>query len=144
MKNELKNCPPIYMASRASVPARPALWNKLRDEVGWNIVSTWHNPENMDQDRLDMRSLWRVIPSEIALCHVVVLYVEQGDLPLKGAFIECGMALALGKPVIVVYPNIGDREHLRKHLGSWISHPQVVVTDRLETAIYILTRENRS
>ena len=67
-----------------------------------------------------MMDLWARIGREVAASLGVVLYVEPGDLPLKGAFIECGMALALCKPVAVVAGDVPASD-----LGSWLAHPLV-------------------
>lgn len=106
--------PRIYVASRASVQDRPAMWRSLRD-AGWNIISTWID-EAGPGETASMSDLWERIDREVASCDVLVLYAEPSDLPLKGAFVEVGMALAYGKPVIVVGAD----------LGSWTHHPMVM------------------
>jgi hypothetical protein len=136
--------PAIYGASRASIPDRPAMWESLRDEHGWNMVSTWHRPENMDHTPgvvVDMRVFWDRIQQEVAACDALVLYVEPNDLPLKGAFVEAGMALARGNRVVIVFKGpTQDGDHLRRCLGSWITHRNVMVCESIWTAEYIITR----
>jgi len=131
--------PAIYCASRASVIDRPMMWNTLRDMGGHNIISTWHNTENIQQNT-DMLAMWTQIEREIAVCDALILYAEPKDLPLKGAYVEAGMALAMGKQVFVVYAPSGNPTLLRQHLGSWVSHPNVVVCEALETAFYCIER----
>jgi hypothetical protein len=115
----------VYCASRASVPERPAMWRRLRDEEGWRIVSTWID-EAGPGETADMCELWRRIHGEIAAADGVVLYVEPDDFPLKGALVEVGMALGMGKPVCVV---LGGGLRLEpgslRPLGSWAQHPRV-------------------
>lgn len=134
--------PAIYMASRASVPARPQHWEALR-EGGLNVISTWHRPENL-QPGIDMRTLWDHIEQEVSACDVLILYVDPNDLPLKGAYVEAGMALAWKKRVIVVYKGrLGqsqDGDILRQHLGSWLTHRNVMVCESIQTALFLIDR----
>lgn len=126
--------PAIYMASRASVPARPNMWNYLRDAEFWPIISTWHNPENLQPG--DLSNLWVNIEREVSRCSDLILYVEPNDLPLKGAYVEVGIALAMRKRVFVIYT--GPSTLIRQHLGSWVFHPNVFVCDQLQTAYNII------
>lgn len=121
----------IYVASRASVPARPQMWCSLRAK-GWPIVSTWID-EAGEGETGDFTDLWQRIHDEIAASRGVILYAEESDFPLKGAFIECGMALGMGKPVAVVlkFP-LMDRS--MRPLGSWGNHPLVKICQSLDQA----------
>jgi hypothetical protein len=107
---------PAYVASRASIPERAAMWRRLRDEEGFNIVSSWIDEAGPGQTD-DMKELWHRIRDEIRASKGLVLYVEPGDLPLKGAFVEAGIAFALGIPIYVVCRGIKDP---RRDLGSWV------------------------
>ena len=53
----------IYVASRASVPARGAMWRRLRSE-GWPIVSTWIDEDGEGQTD-DFSDLWERIHREV-------------------------------------------------------------------------------
>lgn len=53
------------------------------------------------------------------------LYAEAGDFPLKGAFIEVGMALSAGVPVVVVAPGVAIEPRSMRPIGSWMAHPLV-------------------
>lgn len=128
--------PGVYVASRASIPERSAMWRRLRDG-GAPIVSSWID-EAGPGETASMLELWERIAAEVAESVGVVLYVEFGDLPLKGALVECGMALALGKIVVVVMPGSTEAER-RKLLGSWIEHPSVLHATAPEVAIQMLT-----
>lgn len=121
----------IYVASRASVPARPQMWRSLRVQ-GWPIVSTWID-EAGEGETGDFTELWQRIHDEIAASCGVILYAEKADFPLKGAFIECGIALGMGKPVAVVlkFP-LMDRS--MRPLGSWGNHPLVKICQSLDQA----------
>lgn len=114
---------PLYVASRASQPQRPALWRGLRDD-GWNIVSSWID-EAGEGETADFGDLWLRIEREVSESAGVILYAELEDFPLKGAYVEAGMALGMGKPVAVVVPG-ADLLHPRSMapIGSWICHPR--------------------
>lgn len=110
----------LYVASRASIPARGRMWRQFRF-AGWPIISTWID-EDGPGETSDWSALWRRIGEEIASCTALVLYAEPEDVPLKGAFVEAGMALALGKPVhVCAWDFLGDTAPL----GSWMWHPLV-------------------
>lgn len=108
----------LYVASRASIPERPAMWRALRDQ-GVMIISSWIDEAGAGETA-DMGELWERIDREVRNARKLVLYVEPGDLPLKGAFVEVGMALAYGVPVDVVAPGVD-----RAALGSWTYHEAV-------------------
>ena len=116
---------PLYVASRASLLTRPNMWKFLRRE-GWNIISTWID-ECGPEETKDFTALWFRIQGEIQASCGLILYAETEDFPLKGAYVEVGMALAYGKPVAVVLPGVEiELPHVRP-VGSWINHPQVRV-----------------
>lgn len=112
----------VYVASRASLPERPAMWLELR-AAGFPITSTWIDESGPGQTA-SMAKLWVRIADEIRRSVGVVLYVERADLPLKGALIECGIALGDGRSVAVVTPDL-TRDERAKLLGSWVEHPLV-------------------
>ena len=97
--------PAIYVASRASVPARGAMWRDLRQR-GVLITSTWID-KNGEGATLDQSEQWARIASEVTSSDHLILYVEENDFPLKGAFVEIGMALGANIPVSVVAPCLG-------------------------------------
>lgn len=113
--------PLLYVASRASHPARPAMWRGFRD-LGWRIVSSWID-EAGPGETADMGELWARIGREIREADGLILYAEPADFPLKGALIEAGMALALGKPVAVVLPGGIEDGRSCRPIGSWVHHP---------------------
>jgi len=112
-----------YVASRASVPERPAMWKELRDR-GAVISSSWIDEAGAGET-LCFKELWHRINTEIFISDQLVLYVEPEDFPLKGALVEVGMALGLGKPVIIVAQGVDVVSHDMKPLGSWAKHPGV-------------------
>jgi hypothetical protein len=122
----------IYVASRASIPARSKMWRELgRDH---KIVSSWIF-EAGEEETSDFRDLWDRITREINRCHKLVLYAEPDDFPLKGALIEAGIAIGMGKPVIVCLPGVALTGRTSRPLGSWISHRLVTRNDNLLDAM---------
>lgn len=115
----------LYVASRASLPARPQMWRSLRDDMGWRIVSTWID-EAGEGETGDFGELWARIEAEIGLCDGLILFARKEDFPLKGALVEVGIAIGMGKPVAVCLggePFLEPRS--RKPVGSWLEHPGV-------------------
>ncbi len=123
----------VYVASRASIPERSAMWRNLRGR-GANIISTWIDEAAADETD-SFGELWQRIGKEISQCDRLVLYVESNDFPLKGAFIEVGQALALNKQVIVVAPTVKLSGRTLSPMGSWMYHPNVEVISSVEKAV---------
>lgn len=130
---------PIYVASRASIPERSAMWRTLR-KLGWQITSTWID-EAGEGETDDFTELWDRITSEIAAANKVVLYAEQDDFPLKGAILEAGIALGMGKPVVVCLPGVRLDGRTCRPIGSWVAHRNVVRIDKLDDAMAFVRRQ---
>lgn len=124
---------PVYVASRASVPERGQMWRKLRAR-GVPITSSWIDEDGEGQTA-DFTELWERIVSEIKAAHFLVLYAEQNDFPLKGALIEAGIALGMGKPVIVCLPNVEIEARSCRPIGSWIHHSLVERNNNVASAV---------
>jgi hypothetical protein len=116
--------PIIYVASRASTPTHAAMWRVLRDSHGWRINSTWID-EAGEGETADFAGLWLRIESEIRACTSLIFYAEAGDFPLKGALVEVGMAIGMGKPVVAVLPDVELEQRSMRPVGSWLHHPMV-------------------
>lgn len=123
----------FYVASRASIPARSAMWRHLRDH-GVKITSTWIDEAGEGETACNT-DLWRHISREVTDADALILYAEDGDFPLKGALIEVGMALAQGKRVLVVAPDVKLEPHTLRPLGSWAAHPMVTLHQTVQHAI---------
>ncbi len=121
----------IYVASRASVPERPEMWKRLRSE-GWPIISTWIDEAEAGATA-SFRELWQRIHAEIKESDGIILYAKAEDFPMKGAFIECGIALGMGKPIAVVMPGVILDGGYRP-IGTWILHPLVSVFGEISSA----------
>ncbi len=111
----------IYVASRVR---HAGMWQKLR--ATYPINSTWID-EAGDGETADLAKLWERIHVEVLMARAIVLYVEPNDFPLKGALIEVGMALAVGKPIFVSACDVELEERSLRPLGSWLHHPRVVL-----------------
>lgn len=123
----------IYGASRASNPARVEMWKNLKKE-GANIISSWIEQVGPVES---YSNLWSKIVAEINMADVLVLYVEPKDFPLKGAFVEAGIALALGKKVIIVAPNVNINPLDYSPIGSWAYHPLVSFEKDVKKAVFL-------
>lgn len=125
----------FYVASRASVPERGAMWRRFRDD-GVLITSSWID-EDGEGETADFSDLWARIDMEIASSDILVLYAELSDFPLKGAIVEAGIALGMGKPVIVCLPDAGVLPRSYRPVGSWIAHPLVTRNDSIRSALEV-------
>lgn len=123
----------FYVASRASIPERGKMWREWRSS-GVPVISSWIDEDGEGQTE-SFSELWIRIASEVRRSWGLVLYVDEGDLPLKGALVEVGIALGSGVAVHIVCPGYtsakdGSRP---RPLGSWVAHPLVRWHDSLES-----------
>lgn len=124
----------IYVASRASLPERSAMWRRFRDENGIDITSTWID-EAGEGETASFAELWDRIEREIGIAERLVLYAEQDDFPLKGALIEAGIALGMGKSVTVCIPGVKLDGRTHRPIGSWIEFRRVSRCDDIRHAL---------
>jgi nucleoside 2-deoxyribosyltransferase len=113
----------LYVASKTKHADN---WCSLRDNGAWPIISTWIDEAGVGETK-SFQELWLRIAEEVRQCTALVLYFCKDDQPLKGALVEVGMALALGKKVYAVIEDIQLDDSAVKLLGSWIRHPNVVM-----------------
>lgn len=119
----------IYTASRV---ARAEMWRTLRDG-GVHVTASWIDEAGEGQTG-DLGELWERILREVRSSERLVLYAETDDFPLKGAFVEAGMALAAGVPVTCVLPGVALEPRSLRPLGSWARHPLVSFAETIEAA----------
>jgi hypothetical protein len=86
----------FYIASKVKHAPK---WIELRS-LGVNIISSWIDEAGEGQTG-NYRELSTRCLKEIRRCGALVLYFESGEI-LKGALLEAGAALALGKQVRAV------------------------------------------
>jgi hypothetical protein len=121
----------IYVASRV---LHADLWKSLR-EPGAHIIATWID-EAGEGETADFVELWQRIRGEIASCDVLVFYAAGvQDFPFKGALVEVGMALALGKPVYAALEDVMLDGRTMRPVGSWLLDRNVRRFDTLEDAM---------
>ena len=125
MVNSFK--PKIYCASKIWHAEK---WLKLRDEEGYNIISTWINypcgtkekPGGALQLNLtQQQTLWENCVQEVNKCDLLIAYAEEGE-EHRGVLVEIGGALAHRHPVFL----IGRCDSFRKSDASdaaFMHHP---------------------
>lgn len=109
----------VYVASRVH---HAKVWQGIRER--YPILTTWID-EAGEGETDDLGELWGRIRAEIEASRALVLYLRPGDFPLKGALIEVGMALAMGKPVHVAMRGVEVEPRSMRPIGSWLHHPLV-------------------
>lgn len=113
----------------------------IRDEIAhWpevEVVSRWPF-SHVDGDEplwpedcgAHASIFWTHDEEDVRKADVVLLFGEETDV-LRGGLVESGMALALGKPVIVVGVNAS--------YGTWQHHPKVYRVKNMVVARSLLT-----
>ncbi len=122
----------VYVASRAT-GFRAQMWNRWRDR-GVRITSTWIDEAGQGETR-DWADLWSRCMEEVKQAGSLIFYAEAHDFPLKGALVEVGAALALGKRVFAVLPGVNLQEENLRPVGSWLRHPLVTRCIDVEEAL---------
>jgi len=118
----------VYTASKISQAPR---WLALARE--WpevEFVARWpHLIGHTPDEGVFMKAFWQQDHEDVAKAHVVLTYGEPGE-HLRGALVEAGMGIALGKTIIVV----GDHPDY----GTWQEHPLVFKCKDLSEARSLL------
>lgn len=107
-----------YVASRTR---HAQMWREMR-AAGSRVISTWIDEAGQGETG-DLSELWTRVVDEVSRCDRLVLFAQPGDFPLKGALVEVGVALGLGKPVILCLHEVCWP------VGSWMRHPLVTRDD---------------
>lgn len=125
----------IYTASKLDHWRK---WHSLRSS-GIEVTSRWiDHPHVTGPDAYaseaasspeTMRGCWIEDEEDVRAADAVLVYGELGE-NLRGALVEAGMGIALGKPVLVV----GDNENF----GTWQHHPLCRRFDTVEAALVYL------
>lgn len=119
----------IYVASRV---VRAPMWKALRD-TGIPITASWID-EAGEGETASFTELWIRLHGEINSSRGLIFYGSTEDAPWKGALVEVGIAIGLGKMVAAVV--VGDLEgRTYRPIGSWLEHPSVVRFSKLEDAV---------
>ena len=129
--NESRNGEGIYVASRV---VRAPLWQAYRKN-GVPITASWID-EAGEGDTADFGDLWQRIRGEIHGSRALVFYAAGvEDFPFKGALVEIGMALAMGKRVYAFLDNVMLDGRTLRPLGSWALDRNVTMCDSLDEAV---------
>ena len=121
----------IYVASKAV--AHGPMW-RARRAAGWPIISTWID-ESDEGATMDWPDLWGRCLAEAARAELLIVYREPGEA-LKGAFIEIGVALSAGIPVIAV----GMEDYTISKSGKLIAAPDLDAAFALAKAMLSATK----
>jgi len=120
----------IYGASRT---IHADMWKALRAD-GVDLTSTWIDEAGVGETQ-SLSVLWENILCDVIACDLLVLYAPLGDYPLKGALVEVGMALALGKRVRIVIPGVTLERPSMRPVGSWMMHPLCSLALNIDNAV---------
>lgn len=120
--------PKVYTASKLK---HSDMWKALRltwHDIEW--TARWPDLTGGVEDSASFaREFWRHDVQDIARADCVLVYAEEGD-HLRGALVEAGVGIALGKHVIVV------GEH--PDYGTWQHHPMVTRVADMTEAYYAI------
>lgn len=85
----------------------------------------WATPRKINVPPEEFRMCWLVDEQDVKDCQALIIYGAQQD-KLRGALVEAGMAIAMGKPVFAVggHPDF----------SSWQHHPLVMPADSFDHA----------
>jgi hypothetical protein len=111
----------LYVSSRV---IHAAMWRGLRKNHNWPIRSSWIDQAGPGETP-DMSQHWATIVGEILQSDALLLYFQPDDFPLKGALVECGVALAYNRPVFIMPTSTAIVPVTYRPIGSWIKHPLV-------------------
>lgn len=117
----------------ASTLHQAVIWQGLRDVIEWSKVVRWTARwpaflalDIKDQAAANAQLFWQHDQTDIEQSELVMLYAEESD-ELRGALVEAGMALGMGKRVLCVGKNRG--------FSTWQYHPRVFRTETLAQAL---------
>jgi len=124
------NKPKVYFASKLTYARR--LWELA---LKWNLETTsrWLSQADLElkgsPSTEEFGIFWLVDEEDVRRSDALIVYGEADDI-LKGALVEVGMAIALGKLVICVGAS--------SSFGSWTNHPLVLIAPSLEGAVKLI------
>lgn len=117
--------PRVYIASKMHHAEQ---WRELYKRADIHLVSRWPFLEPfVEPEAANAQFFWQDDMADVRACHVLFVYALEGE-HLRGALVEAGAALALGKLVIVIGAPHPD-------YGTWMHHPNVKAVDTIDAAI---------
>lgn len=115
----------IYVASKIKHRDK---WLKMRDS-GYNIISRW-----IDYYGDNNQQFVDICIDDLNNCDALLLFIDNEDEILKGAFVEFGVALGLNKKIFVVCKNPNSI----KHKNLFFVSEKVKISDNLEDILKYL------
>lgn len=124
----MKDFVKVYIASKMCHAER---WrNAYEENPHFHIVSRWPFLEPfIAPTEANARKFWQDDVADIQAADAVIVYAEEGE-KLRGALVEAGIAIGLGKLVIVI------GEH--PDFGTWSHHPQVKRAPNFHAALVLV------
>lgn len=117
--------PRLYIASKMHHAEQ---WRELYKRADIHLVSRWPFLEPfIDPEAANAQFFWQDDMADVRACNVLIVYALEGE-HLRGALVEAGAAIALGKLVIVVGGPHPD-------YGTWMHHPHVRAAETIDQAI---------
>ena len=125
----------VYTASKLAQYGR---WRKLKEELlphGIDLHARWYRQVELGVEETPSNAevFWQQDVEDVKNSHAVLVFGE-GDEQLRGAYVEAGVAIGAGIPVIVV----GDFNY-----GTWVHVPGVVHVGSIEDAVRYLKGNRR-
>jgi hypothetical protein len=119
----------LYVASKLD---EAGMWKNLArawPEVEFISRWPWKHVGTVPDDPVHSKVFWQHDLEDVWRTDVVLVYAREGQ-KLRGALVEAGMAIVLGKRVIVV----GDHADY----STWRHHPSVYIVADLNQARMLL------
>lgn len=108
----------LYLVGSSAETIRPTLRTFVSslNILGIPTRAPWLNwaTESHPDEALN----WLACQSEVQDCRGILVYAM--DAGLRGALVEVGMALGLGKPVFMYTPT-----YTADRFGTWVNHPLI-------------------
>lgn len=125
----------VYTASKTR---HAVMWKQIRDiHDDLTFTARWvnHTLEKRPETPQNAIIFWVEDEDDVRDADVVLVFADPTDV-LRGALVEAGMGIALGKRIIVV----GEHESY----GTWQYHPLVHRVRDLKGAFTLLNYWNRN
>ena len=129
--------PKVYIASKLKYAEQFRIYrSQWRPKI--NLHARWFDQATIEQTSKvspeDFHIFWLVDEEDVKVADALIIYGERDD-KLRGALVEAGIAIAMGKLVIVV----GDCADF----GTWQHHPLVTRAGSFEHAKTMILRRFR-
>ncbi len=119
----------VYTASKLR---HATMWRELRTlRPDIHFTARWPDIEGLVPDTPEhAATFWTHDVADVRRADAVLLYAEAGE-HLRGGLVEAGVALGLGKQVVVVGGDHPD-------FGTWAHHPLVQRARDVEHALQLI------